>query len=245
MTEAIDKSLYRMKREYIDLLQFHWWDYSNKYYYNAMDGLMHLQQLEKISNIGLTNFDTTHMKDLIDQDAPIVSNQVSYSILDTRPSIEMEKFCVKNNVKLLCYGVLLGGFLSSKWLGVPEPNYDDLKNVSLRKYLPWIRIWGGWGLFQQLLMVLNTVAKKHDVSISTVAMRWILDQPAVGAVLIGNRFGMSQQTNHIADNAKVFSVNLDEADREMIREVQSKSNSNGRALYNTFGDCGGEYRYRR
>ena len=54
-----------------------------------MAELMHLQQEEKILNIGLTNFDTEHMLDLIDQSAPIVSNQVSFSVLDTRPQLKM------------------------------------------------------------------------------------------------------------------------------------------------------------
>ena len=37
---------------------------------------MHLQQDGKISHLGLTNFDSDHMVDLIEQGAPIVSNQV-------------------------------------------------------------------------------------------------------------------------------------------------------------------------
>jgi aryl-alcohol dehydrogenase-like predicted oxidoreductase len=54
----------------------------------------------------------------------------------------------EQNIQLLCYGTLLGGFLSSQWLGQPEPDGNSLTNVSLRKYLPWIQIWGGWSLFQ-------------------------------------------------------------------------------------------------
>jgi aryl-alcohol dehydrogenase-like predicted oxidoreductase len=106
---AIDHSLMRMKKEQIDLLQFHWWDYENKYYYNAMSSLMHLRDsaTPKIKNIGLTNFDTKHMVDLIEQDAPIVSNQVSFSILDSRPLKLMVPACLEKNVKLLCYGEIL------------------------------------------------------------------------------------------------------------------------------------------
>lgn len=36
--------------------------------------------------------------------------------------------------------------------------------------------WGGWGLFQSLLQTLKRVASKHGVSMSTVAVRYILDQ---------------------------------------------------------------------
>jgi diketogulonate reductase-like aldo/keto reductase len=52
------------------------WDYKNKYYYDAISHLMHLKETEKIKNIGLTNFDTVHLADLIGEGAPIVSNQV-------------------------------------------------------------------------------------------------------------------------------------------------------------------------
>ena len=64
-----------------------------------------------------------------------------------------------------------------------------LNNVSLRKYLPWIRLWGGWELFQELLRALRAVATKHGVSLSNVALRWVLDQPAVGGVIVGIRCG--------------------------------------------------------
>ena len=55
------------------------WDYKNKYYYDAINHLIHLKDMEKIKNIGLTNFDTFHLADLVEEGAPIVSNQVTYS----------------------------------------------------------------------------------------------------------------------------------------------------------------------
>ncbi len=55
--------------------------------------------------------------------------------------------------------------------------------------------WGGWDLFQELLNVLRTVATKHEVNISIIATRWVLDFPYVGAVIIGARIGMSEHTS--------------------------------------------------
>lgn len=236
---AIDRSLRRMKKEQLDLLQFHWWDYSNKYYYDAVGALMKLQDstTPKIRNIGLTNFDTTHMVDLIEQDAPIVSNQVSFSILDDRPLREMVPACLEKNVKLLCYGTLLGGFFSEKWLNKPEPDAASLTNVSLRKYLPWIYIWGGWGLFQELLLAMKGIADKNSVSIANVAVRWVLQQKAVGGAIVGVRLGL---TDHVQDNRRLFSFVLDDADMEALKAVTKRS----RDLRSVFGDCGGEYRRR-
>jgi len=235
VTNAINKSLYRMRTETIDLLQFHWWDYSNRNYFNAAENLMTLQQEGKIRNLGLTNFDTKHMSGLVDEGMPVVSNQVSFSILDSRPLQLMVPFCKEKGVKLLCYGSLLGGFLSSYWLGKYEPSYDSLTNVSLRKYLPWIQAWGGWARFQELLAVLDSIGKRYDVSPSAVAINWVLCQPAVGGAIVGVRFGLRQ---HLVDNRKVLSFTMDEQDLAAIDAVRAK----GRDLMNVFGDCGGEYR---
>lgn len=236
-TEAIGRSLRKMNADRLDLLQFHWWDYDNKQYFNAMSELMHLQQDDRIRNLGLCNFDTKHMVDLMDQNAPIISNQVSFSILDDRPLKVMIPECKKRNVQLLVYGTLLGGFLTDKWLGQPQPSAENLTNVSLRKYLPWIRIWGGWDKFQQLLMELNTIAIKHQVSIANVATRWVLQQESVGGVILGVRFGL---TEHNKNNAKTFGFKLDDDDMARIEDAKKGT----RNLYTAFGDCGGEYRRR-
>jgi aryl-alcohol dehydrogenase-like predicted oxidoreductase len=147
----------------------------------------------------------------------------------------MASVCTEKNVKLLCYGTLMGGFISSDWLRKPLPARDSLTNVSLRKYLPWIMSWGGWELFQELLYVLSVIAKKYNVSLSNVAVRWVLDQPAVGGAIVGVRFGLKE---HLEDNRRVFSFALDDNDRGAIAAVQDKSNN----LMKVLGDCGGEYR---
>jgi hypothetical protein len=49
-----------------------------------------------------------------------------------------------------------------------------------------LKAWGDWTLFQELLVVLRSIGDRHGgVSIANVATRWVLDQPAVGAVIIG------------------------------------------------------------
>ncbi len=44
--------------------------------------------------------------------------------------------------------------------------------------------------------------------------------------------------DHIGDNQKVFSFQLDDDDKQRIQQIQQKSKD----LMNIFGDCGGEYR---
>jgi aryl-alcohol dehydrogenase-like predicted oxidoreductase len=147
----------------------------------------------------------------------------------------MAPFCEKNAIKLLCYGVLLGGFLSEKYLGADEPYRAELDTASLQKYKNMIDAWGGWSMFQELLDVLDGIAKKHDTSIANVGTRYVLDKPAVGATIIGARLGLSE---HIQDNLRVFSLKLDTDDNSEIKSVTSKAND----LFDTIGDCGDEYR---
>jgi aryl-alcohol dehydrogenase-like predicted oxidoreductase len=100
-----------------------------------------------------------------------------------------------------------------------------------------IRSWAGWNLFQELLRVLGSIAKKHEVSISTVALRWVLDFPYVGGVIVGARMGISQHTD---ENTAGLGWSLDQSDRKLIEEVLVKSKR--MEMFEDMGDCGGEYR---
>ena len=233
--ENINKSLKRMGVDCIDLLQFHWWDYQNSNYLDALRYLSELQAEGKIRHLALTNFDTERLRIIGEAGIKIVSNQVQYSIIDRRPEVKMVPFCLKHGIKLLTYGTLCGGLLSEKYLGKAEPRGGDLTTVSLKKYKNMVDNWGGWPLFQELLGVLKVISTKHNVSIANVAVRYILDKPAVGGVIIGARLGLSE---HLQDNARVYQFTLDADDLAKIEGVSRKS----RDLFRSIGDCGDEYR---
>ncbi|HEY9644072.1 MAG TPA: aldo/keto reductase [Coleofasciculaceae cyanobacterium] len=231
----IDIALRRMGVNRLDLMQFHWWDYKNLHYLDALKYMAALQADGKIKHLGLTNFDTEHLKIILDNGIQIVSNQVQYSLIDRRPQVEMGKLCKECGIQLFAYGSLCGGLLSEKYLGQLEPGRWDLATVSLRKYKQIVDAWGGWKLLQQLLTVLEAIAQKHRVSIANVAVRYVLDQPAVSGAIVGTRLGIAE---HIQDNSKVFSLCLDQDDYAQIESVASRS----RNLHELIGDCGDEYR---
>jgi len=233
--EAIGVSLSRMGAECLDLLQFHWWDYQDASYLDALKHLADLQHEGKIRHLGLTNFDTERL-DVITGHVRIVSNQVQYSFIDRRAEVRMAPFCRDHGITLLAYGTLLGGLLSEKYLGRPEPRRPELSTASLQKYQNMIDAWGGWTLFQELLGVLKQTAEKHRVSIANIGVRYILDRPAVAGVIVGARLGVAQ---HIAENTRVFGFALDSGDLGVIEAVLAKS----RDLTEVIGDCGDEYRH--
>lgn len=231
----IDKSIRRMNVKTIDVVQFHWWDYTDTRYLDALHHLSKLSDEGKIQHLALTNFDTERIEIMVENGFKLVSNQVQYSVLDQRPEVKMTPFCQKHGIKLLTYGTLLGGFLSEKYLGKPEPGRSQLDTPSLQKYKNMIDAWGGWNLFQDLLVVIDGISKKHHVSIANVATKHILDKPAVAGVIIGARLGIAE---HRLDNMQVFELRLDKEDSDAIKSVTSRSNN----LFERIGDCGEEYR---
>ena len=235
VTHYIEQSMKKMNTDCIDMVQFHWWDYNDTRYIDAMHHLTKLQQENKIKHLGLTNFDTERVQLMVESGFKIVSNQVQYSILDCRPEKLMVPYFEKHGIKLLTYGTLLGGFFSEKYLGANMPTRMDLNTASLQKYYNMIDAWGGWNLFQELLHVLDKIAKKHECTIANVATRFILDKPQVAGVIIGARLGISQHRN---DNLQVFDIKLDSNDISDIGKITAKSNN----LFEIIGDCGDEYR---
>ena len=147
----------------------------------------------------------------------------------------MAGFCREHGITLLAYGTLLGGLLSEKYLGRPEPRRSELDTASLQKYKQMIDAWGGWALFQELLAVLNGIADKHGVGIANVGTRYVLDRPAVAGIIIGARLGVAE---HIEDNARTFGFTLDADDLARIEAVLARA----RDLMALIGDCGDEYR---
>ncbi|NEU73759.1 aldo/keto reductase [Hassallia byssoidea VB512170] len=233
--ENINISLRRMDVESLDLMQFHWWEYRDKNYLDALKYMTELQTEGKIKHLALTNFDTEHLQIITEAGIKIVSNQVQFSLVDRRPEVKMIKFCQEHDIKLFTYGTVCGGLLSEKYLGKPEPRSSYLETVSLRKYKNMIDAWGGWSLFQELLSTLKQIADKHGVSISNVAVRYILDKPALAGVIVGARLGVSE---HIEDNARIFNLTLDAEDSLRLNSISR----NSRDLYQIIGDCGDEYR---
>ena len=228
---GVQRSLDWLQTPCIDLLQFHWWTFEHPGYIDALVELAKLQQEGLIRAIGLCNFDTAHMRLVLSEGVPIASNQVCMSLLDRRGTEAMSALCQARGVKLLTYGVLAGGFLSERWLGAAEP--AAVADWSKMKYQRFIHAIGGWDALQTVLQAAQKIARKHAVSIPNVATRWVLEQAAVAAVIVGARLGESE---HRADNLKLFDFALDAEDHAALQQAFA-------ATRRLPGDCGDEYRH--
>jgi aryl-alcohol dehydrogenase-like predicted oxidoreductase len=235
ISKIVETSLKRLKTERLDLVQFHWWDYSSSRYVDAMGWLNELHAEGKIRNVGTTNFDVPRLDEIVKSGVPLVSQQLQYSVLDQRPLHGLTDFAKANNIRFLCYGTVAGGFISDRWLGAPEPDMP-LENRSLVKYKLIIDDFGGWNLFQEMLRTLKAIGDRHGTDIATIASAWVLEQPQVAAVIVGAR----NQTHALA-NAKIMDVVLSDEDRAAIKEIIDQSTGPEGDVYTLERDRNGRH----
>lgn len=229
---AVQRSLRRLRQERLDLLQFHAWRFSDPQWLDCLFWLQELKREGLIAHLGVTNFDAAHLRVALYSGIELVSNQVSFSLLDTRARGGLSALCRECGVQLLTYGTVAGGLLSERWLGRPAPAPGELVTWSQMKYGRFVQAAGGWEALQGILAATHAIARKHGVSMVNVACRAILEEPAVAGVIIGARLG---ESGHIDDNARLFSFALDDDDRRALAAAQS-------TLTPIPGDCGDEYR---
>ena len=214
----IDRSLARLGQERLDMVQFHWWDYAVPRYVDVALHLERLRRKGKIDRIGLTNFGTAQVREIVAAGVPVFSHQVQYSLLDDRPANGMVEYCAEQGIALLCYGTVAGGFLSERWLGADDaPGPFD--NRSLTKYRLVIDAFGGWPLFQELLGALAGIAQRHGSDIASVATRVMLDRPGVSAAIVG-----ATNTAHLGAHARIGELQIDAADLAAIEAVTARRN---------------------
>jgi diketogulonate reductase-like aldo/keto reductase len=74
------------------------------------------------------------------------------------------------------------------------------------------------------------------VALSSVATRWVLDQPQVAAAIVGARYA-----RHLPQTLEVFRLALDDADRAAIAAILAQAAGPGGAVYGLEGDRSGRH----
>ncbi|MEX0343551.1 MAG: aldo/keto reductase [Rhizobiaceae bacterium] len=213
----IDRSLTRLKIDRLHLVQFYWWDLSIGDPLGSLEILRRCQQKGKIANLGINNWDADDIQPFIDAGFDLASAQIQYSVLDRRASGRFSDWARSQNMQLVCYGTLAGGFLTENWLGKPDPGFE-FENRSLVKYRLIIEEFGNWELFQALLQALKDVGDRHGVSLSSVATRWVLDRPQVAAAIVGARYAY-----HLPQTLQIFEFVLADEDLARIGAIIDES----------------------
>lgn len=216
VSAIVNRSLGRLGVDQVDLVQFHWWNYEANHYLDAMRELFALKDEGKIRHIGITNFDTAKTKEFTDAGFKPASTQVQYSLLDRRVELSLGKYCIDNGIGIIAFGTVAGGFISERFLGASEPNeFATRSNV---KYKLIIEDFGGWELFQELLRVLNQIAKNHQSDIASISSAWTLQQPGVKAVIVGAR-----NQDHLNRNLAIPNIVFTESELSAVNNVLAQS----------------------
>ena len=213
--EAVHRSLRKLGVEQVDMIQFHWWEYDIPGYLEALHELQKLREEGKISQVSLTNFDTPRTREIVESGISISTMQAQYSLLDRRTEKALQAYCKEQDIALLCYGTLAGGFLTDRWLEQPDP--EDWDNRSLVKYRIIIDDFGGWEAYQELLKMLKEMSGRYDCRIANISTAYILQKDAVGAAIIGTR-----SSRHVDANGQTLALQLEREDVEQIDSLLSR-----------------------
>ncbi len=217
VTAAIDRALEELGVDRLDLLQLQWWRFDVPGWSQTLEQMAKLAAEGKIDRIGVTNFGPDTLAPLLEVGLPIASNQVQYSLIDTRPEKSLAALCQRHSVVLFAYGPLAGGFLTERWLGRPDPGPGGEGDDFSREYRFMIEAFGGWALHQGLLGVLDEIARRRGFSIVQVALRWLLDRPGLSAALVG-----ASSSSRIGDLLRVFDLILDHAEQAAIEAATAR-----------------------
>jgi len=242
ITRIVDRSLSRLGTDRLDLVQFAWWDYEVPGYKECLFWLDGLRREGKVERIGLTNFDAVRLREILDTGVPIAAHQVQYSALDHRPEGGMAPLCVERGVALLCYGTLAGGLLSDRWLGAPDPAPDGLEAAkrldsrSQTKYRLIIEEYGGWEAYQDLLALMNEIAKRRGATIPQVAVAYALSRPAVSSVILG-----MTQPERFAETMAGATLELSPGDLGRIHGLAQRAPGPSGPVFGLERDSGGPH----
>ncbi|MBD3379507.1 MAG: aldo/keto reductase [Candidatus Omnitrophica bacterium] len=207
--EEIENSLKRMGLDVIDLYQCHWPD-PNTSLRETFGELNELRNEGKIRYIGVSNFSRATLEKALEI-APVISNQVQYSLFDREVEKELLPFCGERDVSVLSYGPLGGGILTGKYKESPDLPRGDVRAFFYKFYgEPF------WGKGRQLVRVLEEIADERGVSPSQVAINWVLRRPEAACAIAGCR-----TSEQLQQNAGAGDWSLDEKELSDIEEQYS------------------------
>ena len=203
LVQACERSLKRIKTDYIDLYQIHWanWDVPLEETLSAMEKL---KQDGKIRFVGVSNFGVRDLTEALGC-TEVVTDQLIYSLLFRAIEYEILAKCREAEVGVLAYSPLAQGLLTGKFKG-PDEVDDERARVRLFSKNRAGTVHDGEGCEKEAFEALDNIhAICADLGepMANVALAWVLQQPGVTAVLAGAR-----RPDQIFDNVRAVDLEL-------------------------------------
>ncbi len=210
---SCEKSLMLLRTDHIDLLQIHWpdWDVPQADTFGAM---LQLKEQGKIRAIGVSNFGPRDLGEAVTH-APIVTNQLVYSLLARSIEFEIKPLCRQHGVGILCYSPLAQGLLTGKFATADEVPVGRARTRHFSHEREQTRH-GQSGCeretFEAIYRV-RAIADSIGQSMADVAMAWLLAQSGVTSVLAGARNADQARRNAKASDLVLSQETLDQLDK--------------------------------
>ena len=219
LQSAIDASLERLGVDHVDLYQVHGWD-PRAPLDETLETLDTMVQSGKTRHVGWSNVTAWQMQRIIDQCernglARPVTLQPQYNLLDRNIEIEVMPMCIANDIELLPWSPLGGGWLTGKYRPDARPEgptrLGEDPNRGVEAY-DSRNVDATW----RILTVVKEIATDHEVSMAQIALAWVRDRPAVSSVLIGAR-----TISQLEDNLASADVFLSETEQDRLNEASA------------------------
>ena len=228
LISAVDGSLKRLKTDYIDLYQLHWPERTSNFFgkrdfdsfandkweENFENVLLNLKEIissGKVRQIGISNENPwAFMKylELSKHKLPkTITIQNPYSLLNRIFEIGNSEICMREDVGLLAYSPLGFGVLSGKYLNGNMPEDSRLK------LFPNLSRFSGENSMKATGMYFN-ISKKHDLSLSQMALSFVNSRPFVTSNIIG-----ATKLNQLKENIESINIVLSQDVLNDIEEV--------------------------
>jgi aryl-alcohol dehydrogenase (NADP+) len=218
LSRALDASLRRLGIETIDLYQAHAWDPLTPIE-ETLGFFDDAVRAGKIRYAGVSNFLGWQLQKaaLLAQVrglAPIVTLQPQYNLLVRDIEFELVDVCRNENIGILPWSPLAGGWLSGKYARDSQPTgatrLGEDPQRGMEAYAPRNAQERTW----QVIDTLRQVAEGRGVSMAQVALAWVANRPAVTSVILGAR-----TVEQLEDNLAAAALHLSEKETALLTEA--------------------------
>lgn len=177
---ALAASLKRLKTDYIDLYQLHYWDGVTPVP-AIMEALLKHRQAGKLKAVGLSNLTPEAAAAFAPYADGIASFQNHFSLAHRQDESAIRVIAQTLAAAPMTWGSLGQGILTGKYTAAVHFDasdrrsravYDNFYGDKLQKNL-------------RIVEAMRPIAAKHGVSVSAVAVRWILDALPGSVVIAG------------------------------------------------------------
>jgi aryl-alcohol dehydrogenase-like predicted oxidoreductase len=198
--ESVHASLKRLGTDYIDLYQIHGFDAVTPLdeTLRALDDLVHQGKVRYLGASNLAAWQLMKALGISEHKglARFESLQAYYSIAGRELERELVPLMKDQQVGLMVWSPLAGGFLSGKF------RRDSEKPEGARRSsfdFPPVNRERAWTVIE----VMEGIARTHSTSVARVALAWLLHQPSVTTIILGAKTSAQLEDNLAAPSLKL------------------------------------------